>query len=81
MCVHFFPAVRAWEMGLKNGGHCGSGRKIQGRRLLVEAPGCSNGWASFLGREGRQVDGVSVYFKGGVIYFSGRKFIQLDRII
>lgn len=47
----------------------------------MEASGHSNGRASFLASECRQVGGVNAYFKGGVIYFSGRKFIQLERII
>ena len=47
----------------------------------MEASEYSHGLASFLGSECRQADGVNVYFKGGVIYFSDQKFIQLERII
>lgn len=47
----------------------------------MEAFGHNHGQASFPGSECRQVVGVNVYFKGGVIYFSGRKFTQLERII
>lgn len=61
----YFPLVAHRGMWLKNDGCWGSQRKIQGCRLWMEASGHSNGRASFLASECRQVGGVNAYFKGG----------------
>lgn len=76
LCTHF-SVTRARATWLKNAvaeGHAGT-QKVAGSRWKLL------GMASFLGGERRQVDGVNVYFKGGVIYFPGRTFIQLERVI